>query len=141
MKKIINGSRYDTETAKQLGWFENTPDVRDLHYYSEVLYRTKAGKYFIYAEGGAASSVAEQTGSNSWSSGECIRPVSEAAARQWAEQHMDADAYTQAFGEPEEDARFTVVLPESLLEKLDARKVADSLSRSEVVINALRAYL
>ena len=141
MKKIINGARYDTETAKSLGWWENRPDTRDLYYYSEELFRTKSGKYFLHKEGGAGSAVAEQVGSNEWGFGEQIVPISEEAAQKWAEEHLSADRYVDAFGEPDEDARFTVVLPQSLLDRLDARKVDENLSRSEVVINALRAYL
>lgn len=55
MRKIINGARYDTDTAKKLGHWESGEDCREFSYYEESLYRTKAGKYFIHGAGNAAS--------------------------------------------------------------------------------------
>ncbi len=40
-----------------------------------------------------------------------------------------------------EDARLNVLLPQELLDKLDARSAADGANRSEIVRTALRAYL
>ena len=73
--------------------------------------------------------------------GEEITPITEDAARQWAEQYLDGDAYEEAFGEVMEDARLNVLLPQELLDKLDARVAAGGGNRSEVVHAALRAYL
>ena len=47
MKKIINGSRYNTETAQLLGTHE-TGLPGDINHRGQELYRTKVGKYFIY---------------------------------------------------------------------------------------------
>ena len=73
--------------------------------------------------------------------GEEITPITEDAARQWAEQYLDGDAYEAACGEVVEDARLNVLLPQELLDKLDARVTAGGGNRSEVVRAALRAYL
>ena len=51
MKKIINGSRYNTETAQRLGVHENNFLPNDIYYRGQDLYRTKAGKYFIHNYG------------------------------------------------------------------------------------------
>lgn len=135
MKKIINGSRYNTETAQRLGTHE-TGLHGDINHRGQELYRTKAGKYFIYLYGNGFPKP-----DGWWGWGEEITPISEDAARQWAKQHLDGDAYEAAFGEVEEDARLNVLLPQELLDKLDARSAADGANRSEIVRAALRAYL
>lgn len=100
------------------------------------LYRTKAGKYFIHSYG---NGFPKQDGNWGW--GEEITPIAEDAAREWAEQYLDGNDYEAAFGEVVEDARLNVLLPQELLDKLDARSAADGANRSEIVRTALRAYL
>lgn len=138
MKKIINGSRYDTDTAKCLGRDRSSSSASDFSYWEQELYRTKAEKYFVHK---VSFGYPKSDGSFGW--GEEIVPVSEAAARQWAEHHLsaDEDEIEAIFAQDQDDARFTVVLPSSLLEELDKRKSADNVSRSEIVIDALRTYL
>nr|DAG24005.1 MAG TPA: plasmid partition protein ParG-helix-helix, dimer, DNA binding, CELL [Caudoviricetes sp.] len=136
MKKIIGGSRYNTETAQRLGTHENNCLPNDIYYRGQDLYRTKAGKYFIHNYGNGFPLP-----DGFWGWGEEITPVSEDDARQWAEEYLDGDAYEAAFGEVTEDARLNVLLPQELLDKLDARAAADGVSRSVVVRAALSAYL
>ena len=135
MKKIIGGSRYNTETAKLLGTHE-TGLPGDINHRGQDLYRTKAGKYFIHNYGNGFPLP-----DGFWGWGEEITPITEDSARQWAEQYLDGDAYEAAFGEVVEDARLNILLPQELLDKLDARSAADGANRSEVVRAALRAYL
>lgn len=103
MKKIINGKSYDTETAKAVGEWSNNGSWRDFSHMEETLYRKKTGEYFLYGEGGPMTKYAESAGQNSWSSGSKIIPLSHENARQWAEEHLDADEYEAIFGEVEED--------------------------------------
>ena len=135
MKKIIGGSRYNTETAQLLGTHE-TGMSGDINHRGQNLYRTKAGKYFIYLYGNGFPKP-----DGWWGWGEEITPISEDAAREGAEQHLDGDDYEKVFGEVVEDARLNVLLPQELLDKLDARAATDGGNRSEVVRAALRAYL
>lgn len=101
MKKIINGSLYNTETAKKLGVWENNYNFNDFNYCSEELYITKSGKYFLYGEGGGMSRYASHYGnSSSW--GEHIEPLSVTEAREWAEEHLEADEYIDLFGNVDE---------------------------------------
>ena len=144
MYKIINGAKYNTQTAKELGsYWHSTPS--DFNFFAETLYRTKAGKYFLHGEGGAMSKYAEYSGANSWGSGEKIIPMTPEEAQQWAAEHLDADEYDAIFGredEPEvESTPITAILPEDLLAKLDETKTARHCSRSEIIIKALREYL
>jgi hypothetical protein len=54
MFKIINGLKYDTESASEIATYSylNMSDVRG---YEETLYKTKKGAWFLYGHGGALS--------------------------------------------------------------------------------------
>jgi len=101
MKKIINGKRYDTDTATLIG-SAGYSYSGDLEYWTEELYRKKTGEFFLYCKGGALSRYGRQTGQNEWSGGEKIRPLSLKEAQEWAEEHLNADEYEQVFGKIEE---------------------------------------
>ena len=76
MKKIINGKRFDTETAECIKNWDNGCGSRDFNYRIKELYLTKTGNWFIYHEGGAMTDMAESCGSNSWCGGSNIEPIS-----------------------------------------------------------------
>jgi hypothetical protein len=101
MKKIINGKRYDTETAQLIGSasYSNRTDFR---FWSEELYRKKTGEFFLYGEGGPASKYSRQIEQNSWSGGKEITPLTREEAQEWAEKYLDADEYEEVFGRIEE---------------------------------------
>lgn len=103
MKKIINGKKYDTETAKELACWGNAGSWSDFSHFAETLYQKRTGEFFLYGEGGPASRYAEQVEQNSWSGGEQIIPLDYKAAQEWAEEHLSGDAYEDIFGEVEED--------------------------------------
>lgn len=46
---------YNTETATEIDWQENTANRGDYSYYREYLYRKKTGEFFLYGYGNAAS--------------------------------------------------------------------------------------
>jgi len=143
MRKYINGHRYDTETAKLLG-SDSYSNPSDFDHWSEELYRTNAGLYFLHGEGGPASKYAKTIGQNEWSGGEDISQLSEQAARAWAEEHLDADKVDAIWQPVAEDVvGITVQLPASVIAAIDARKEAEPTmrSRSDVVAAALREYL
>lgn len=99
MKKIINGKKYDTDTASCVGSWDNGYGYSEFGYFSEALYRKKTGEFFLHGKGGAASKYAKSCGENSWSGGEEILPLTEDEAKKWAEGHLEADEYEQIFGE------------------------------------------
>ena len=102
MKKIIAGKKYDTETAKALGEYWNGFGFNDFAYVSETLYLKRTGEFFLHGVGGASSKYSQRIGNNSYCSGERIIPLSEAEAREWAEEHLECDEYEKIFGEVEE---------------------------------------
>ena len=101
MKKIINGKLFNTETAKCIGCYQYSYPG-DFHYCREALYRKRSGEYFLHGEGGPNSIYQKDLGSNQWSGGESISPMSADEAKEWAEENLDADDYIAEFGEPEE---------------------------------------
>lgn len=102
MKKIINGKVYNTETASRVGAYESGFQG-DIDYVCEELYRKKNGEFFVYAEGGAATSYAASRGADGYASGEAIKPMTYDEAAQWAERHLTGEQYEQIFGEVSED--------------------------------------
>lgn len=101
MKKVICGKLYSTDTAMLVGEFQYSKP-RDFEYLWEGLYRKKTGEYFLAGKGGPNSCYAEPVGTNEWSGGESIAPMSVSEAKEWTEKHLDADTYIAEFGEPEE---------------------------------------
>ncbi len=142
MKKIIEGRVYNTETAKLLGKYSYS-NRTDINYFSEKLYRTKSGAYFLYGEGGPASRYSKQVEQNSWTGGEEIRAMSPQGARAWAEEHLDADEYAEIFGEPEEagDERVALNLTVSAVAKakLEGMREDTGKSMSQIVEDMILA--
>lgn len=139
MKKIINGKLYDTSTAHLVGAWDNqlygNPD-----YAGESLYRKRTGEFFLHGEGGARSRYAQLAGENRWAGGEAIIPLRWEAARQWAEEYLDADEYQAAFGQIAEDDSRTVVtlsLSASSLEKAKRSASQKGMSLSAYIESLL----
>lgn len=101
MKKIINGRKYDTETAECVGYMESTYNRNDFHYYDEGLYRKRNGEFFLHGEGGGLSPYAQSVG-RGFTGGENIIPISEERAKEWGEKYMSVSRYESIFGEVEE---------------------------------------
>ena len=102
MKKIINGKRYDTETAEKIGVWDNSRSISDFDCCEETLYRKRTGEFFIHGGGGARTKYAkEEYGMYGW--GEAIIPLTYDEAREWAETHLDADRYEALFPVTDDD--------------------------------------
>lgn len=102
MIKIINGKKYDTETAKMVGSWDNGYPTNDFHYCSETLYLKKTGEFFLFGDGGAMSKYSESCGTNN-RCGSCeIIPFTEDEAKEWAEELLTGEEYIEIFGDVEE---------------------------------------
>ena len=102
MRKIINGRKYDTDTAQELGYYSNYGSWNDSNHFEETLFRKKNGEFFLYGEGGPTTKYREPEGQNGWTGGSRITPLSVDRARDWAEKHLDADEYESIFGKVDE---------------------------------------
>ena len=135
MKKIINGKRYDTETAKLIGE-DSYSNPSDFDYWSEELYQKKTGEFFLYGEGGARTQYAQAVDQNSWTGGERIMPLSYDEAREWVEKHLDADTYEEVFGPvAEDDSRraLNLSLPASIADTLKRMAAETGKTQSDIV--------
>lgn len=143
MKKIINGKVYDTDTAKRVGWDCGGDGFSS---WDEYLYQKRTGEFFLYGEGGPATKYAKYIdGNNAWSNGSKIIPLNVDAARQWVENHLDADEYEALFGAPDEDdaerTAISALLPAGLIKRARQRAVDDNTTLTAVIEAALTQYL
>ena len=104
MKKIINGLRYDTEKAIEVGTASHGY-AGDHQQWEATLYKTpRSGRFFLAGSGGPASRFAQSAGQNSWSGGSDLIPMSIDEALDWAEANLDPDDIEEHFGDTVEDA-------------------------------------
>lgn len=88
MKKIINGKKYDTGTAKKLASYSNDYCGRDS--FCTVLYLKRTGEYFKVVERGEFI--------NDFDYACYIEPLTEEKAKEWVERYANDD-YEKIFGE------------------------------------------
>jgi len=145
MKKIIDGALYNTETATLLG-SDSYGYGNDFRAWTEDLYRTKSGKYFLHGEGGPMTQYAVSTGNNSWSGGSKIIPMNRSYAVEWAENHLSADEYIKLFGaveepESEESEQLTVYITPSMKSALREYTEVNGTTFSAVAKEAFADFL
>jgi len=109
MKKIINGTRYDTEKAVLVGYADNcsrgVDSITDFGYWEAGLYKTpRSNRFFLAGHGGPASRFAQSAGQNSWQGGEDIMPMNREDALTWAERWLSTPETEKHFGDLIEDA-------------------------------------
>jgi hypothetical protein len=108
MKAIIRGRRYNTEAKGTRLIAEAQADgptmtCTDFRWWSESLYRTLHGRWFLHGQGGPMSRWASRhDGGSGW--GETIRPLEPDQARDWLEQESKTEALEQYFNDQIEDA-------------------------------------
>jgi len=77
MKAIIDGKRYDTDTAELIFTWDNGHYTSDFGYREKSLYRTNKGKYFILHSGGAMTDMGVRAPGGGTSGSKTIVPVSD----------------------------------------------------------------
>ena len=97
MKRIIDGKRYNTETAQFIGNWEYA-EPGNFHHVYEALYRTPSGRYFLEYQGGALSPYAVNNGPHCVSGSRGIRPLDAEEALAWCEDRdIDAEVIEKFF--------------------------------------------
>ena len=101
MKKIINGKIYNTNTAKQIAFWNNGTSSSDFHHCNETLYLTKKEIWFLFGKGGPRSKYALQNG---WGteSGEGFEVFSWEQALEWLVDKNAINAIEKYFKDLEE---------------------------------------
>lgn len=141
MLKIINGRKYNTETAERVGVWSNNLSYSDFRFKKEELYRKKTGEFFLYGEGGPMTDYAKYVGLRERIGGEKLIPLTFAKARAWAEEHLEAEEYEAIFGEVEETGEKKVVaysLPVSAIELVKLTAAERGCSASDVITELIR---
>lgn len=136
MQKIINGKKYNTETAEQVGFYSNRYGRNDFNWLEETLYKKRTGEFFLFGEGGPASHYCTWIDNNNRTSGERIVPMTFEEARQWAEKHLEVEEYEEIFGEVEESGETKGVmysLPVNLIEKVKRKATERRITASQLV--------
>ena len=128
-----------------MGKWSNGGGWRDFNHMEEVLYRKRTGEFFLYGEGGPMTKYAQSTGQNSWSGGDMIIPLTAAKAREWAEEHLDADEYAEIFGMPDEGtdekATLCIQVPVALAARIRANATEAEQSLSAYITQTLSELL
>jgi hypothetical protein len=97
MRQIIEGKKYDTETATEI--CDVSPigySRQDFQWEDTRLYVTSKGRFFLAGKGGPKSRWATALG-NSISSGSGIKPLSLEEAQWFAERHADSAVVAKYF--------------------------------------------
>lgn len=138
MRKVIDGHRYDTDTAHEVGAWGYC-ESGDFDSVEETLHRTKAGLYFVHGEGGARTRYGRQDGLGGWTAGEAVTPLGPEEARRWAEEHLTGEEYEAEWGTPDEDEgrAMTVRVPESIYRTIRGNAAVRGCSMGKIVTDAV----
>lgn len=103
MKQIIDGKRYNTETATKVASYWNGLSRGEFDAIEENLYVTKNGNWFFEYYGGAGTEYSEWFG-NSASEGSGIKPLTPDEVSVWLEQKEEVEALEEYFSDDIENA-------------------------------------
>lgn len=141
MYRVINGKRYNTETAEKVA--EDSYGARgDFSHWTETLYQKSTGEFFLYGEGGPMSKYSEYVEPNARGGGEKIIPLSLNEAQAWVEKHTDGNTYDEIFGtdgETGDKVSVTIRLTESAAKKIKLRAASEGKSISSTLEDLINA--
>jgi hypothetical protein len=104
MRAIIDGKRYDTETATLVAGIDGAGCSRsDFRWEDTGIYVTKNDNWFLAGEGGPRTRWARSVGDGT-SGGSGLRPISPSTARKLLEGLGQSEALETYFGSEIEDA-------------------------------------
>ena len=107
MKKIINGLRYNTENAIEVGSYDygSYPRSGDFSHWSATLYKTpRSGRFFLHGKGGGMTRFAYHSPYGGSCGGEKLIPLSNKEAFDWAEEYLDPETIEEYFSGVIDDA-------------------------------------
>lgn len=90
MKRVVGGKLYDVEKAEALAsasWGYSG----DFEAFSETLYKTSNGRFFLAGEGGPKTKYGEPAPGGGTGGGSDIIPLTEERAAAWCERHDEID--------------------------------------------------
>jgi len=103
MIRVIDGLRYNTETAVLVAKWDNGLSYSDFNNLEESLYITVKGNWFLLGSGGPNSQYAKTVGNSSCGSSRIV-PYEEFEAQDWLEKHNFTDELEAYFSDNIQDA-------------------------------------
>lgn len=97
MQKVIDGKRYNTETATLIGNIGSKMMSDFTSWGIELFKAPRSGTYFLHEWGGPMTIYAERRGRDRIG-GEKITPLDDEAAFEWAQNNLDGDEVMAEFG-------------------------------------------
>lgn len=142
MNKIINGKRYDTNTAT-LVYEAGNGYYNDCNAWGVDLYRKRTGEYFLHFWGGSYQEFLLAESSNTYNSDGVIKPITVDDAREWLEKNADADTYESEFGPvaSDDNDRLNLSLPNNIKNKIKDLALQKKVSMNDIVIDAVLQYI
>ena len=105
MKAIIDGQRYDTVKAIEVGAGGSGGSRNDFKWWTATLYKSpRAGRFFLDGEGGPMSLFRHSHPDGGWGYGSGIIPMTDNDALAWAEKELTPEAIEEHFADQIEDA-------------------------------------
>ena len=96
MRKMINGTRYDTEKAIEVGTYCTPVSTSDFNWFKATLYKTpRSHRFFLAGEWGALSRFAQSYGQDKWIGGSDIVLLKDRVALEWAKKHLETEDITE----------------------------------------------
>lgn len=142
MRKIIGGKRYNTGTAEYLATVKSSCVPGEPHYWEEKLYRKQTGEYFLHGRGGKLSRYSEMTADNEWIGSGKIIPLSDEAARAWAEEHLEEEERERVLRIDEgRSTTLSIYILESIADEARERAEERGWPISRLVATAVREWL
>jgi len=135
MKKIIKGKQYDTETARPL--LSTGLKSGNAKATKEALYYTKGQQFFLHGSGDATSRYAQET-PDGFVPGEKIIPLTEEAARSWAEEHFAEEICERTFSTLDEGfVAFAMQVPPSVKDRFNDEKTRLGMTAGQLLDHLL----
>ena len=133
MKKVIKKTLCDTATAEEIG------EAR-CQGFTEYLYRTKSGKYFILGTGDASSRYSSRDRDGNPTAGEDIILLTNPAAADWIMDNLGPcdDYYFAKSGAKKSWTKISV--SSSTKQLIDDLRAGTDMTVNELINEALEAY-
>ena len=144
MFKVINGRRYNTDSATEMARVEEY-DRTDRRWYCDTLYRKMNGEFFLFGMGDSESKYSKTISDGIKVGGFNFIPMTFYEARDWSKDNLGSEKFKEIFGLFESDKgldKRTVTYRLSLntLDKIARLADESRLTKSEIIEKAIDFY-
>ncbi len=136
MKRVINGAVYNTESAIYIGIYNSRKELDDMRRFTEELYRTRSGKFFLLLSG--ARNPQYHTKRNEPK----IVSLAFEEAQNWVKEKLSPEQFQTLFGlpeHPEKKQNMHISLSAKTVHLLNQKRAETGTSISELIEWAVEA--